>query len=418
MSADIYLQRYAYPKTWINSSPKSDLGMVLAIPAYKEVTVIPTFESLKKCKLPECSVEVILVINSPADADENTRDINQKCYKEAREWASKNSSNSLRFHVILAEELPPKNHGVGLGRKIGMDEALRRFDKAGNVEQGIISCFDADSTCDTNYLTDIYKHFRNNINCPGVSIYYEHPIDKITDPVLGPGITQYELHLRYYIHAQRFAGLPYAYHTVGSSMAVKADAYQKQGGMNKRKAGEDFYFLHKIISLGSFTDLKSTTVYPSPRLSDRVPFGTGRAMTEWKENGSSEYLTYNPDSFEAIRPLFTNLKKIYLEGTEQIDLHECIKEFLHHELFEENLNSAKAKTRDFRSFKKRFYSWFNAFKLMKFLHFARDNYYENIPVIEASKWLLKEFYSIQDVPSEPEQILKMYRRIDRGRGIL
>src|SRR4029434_9989987 len=94
-------------------------------------------------------------------------------------------------------------------------------------------------------------------------------------------IAAYELHLRYYLQALRTAGFPHGYHTIGSSMAVRARTYMEQGGMNRRQAGEDFYFLHKLIPLGGFTELNSTTVYPLPRPSNRVPFGTGRAVSEW-----------------------------------------------------------------------------------------------------------------------------------------
>ncbi len=37
-------------------------------------------------------------------------------------------------------------------------------------------------------------------------------------------------------------GVSHAYHTIGSSMAVRCSAYAKIGGMNRRKAGEDFIF--------------------------------------------------------------------------------------------------------------------------------------------------------------------------------
>ena len=75
-------------------------------------------------------------------------------------------------------------------------------------------------------------------------------------------IAAYELHLRYYTHGLRFSNLPYSFQTVGSAMAVRCSAYQKQGGMNKRKAGEDFYFIQKIIALGGYSELNSTTVFP------------------------------------------------------------------------------------------------------------------------------------------------------------
>jgi hypothetical protein len=44
----------------------------------------------------------------------------------------------------------------------------------------------------------------------------------------------------------------YAYHTVGSAMAVKAYQYVKVGGMNRRQAGEDFYFIQKLVHSGNF----------------------------------------------------------------------------------------------------------------------------------------------------------------------
>jgi hypothetical protein len=71
------------------------------------------------------------------------------------------------------------------------------------------------------------------------------------DSNVARAITSYELHLRYLVHAMRWAGHPFAYQTVGSSMAVRRKAYLSLGGMNTRQAGEDFYFLQKFIEVGS-----------------------------------------------------------------------------------------------------------------------------------------------------------------------
>src|SRR5690606_5551781 len=132
---------------------------------------------------------------------------------------------------------------VGLARKIGMDEALRRLDRAGRLD-GVIACFDADCTCDPNYLVEVERFFRENPKAPGCSIYFEHPLSGPAEPGIYQAVARYELHLRYYIEALRHAGFPHAFHTIGSSMAARASAYLQQGGMNKRQAGEDFYFLH------------------------------------------------------------------------------------------------------------------------------------------------------------------------------
>ena len=55
-------------------------------------------------------------------------------------------------------------------------------------------------------------------------------------------------------------------------MAVKALPYVKAGGMNRRQAGEDFYFIQKLVPSGGYFSLNSTTVYPSPRASDQGSF--------------------------------------------------------------------------------------------------------------------------------------------------
>ena len=80
------------------------------------------------------------------------------------------------------------------------------------------------------------------------SIYYEHPVAGLAfSENLYEGIANYELHLRYYVWALRSIKFPYAFQTVGSSMLCRASSYVRYGGMNRRKAGEDFYFLQKII---------------------------------------------------------------------------------------------------------------------------------------------------------------------------
>ena len=413
MSVETYFQRYAFPKTWIESPPSGNLELIIAIPVYKETSIVPTLKSLYDCNLPPCSVEVLIIINEPANAPAEVNNLNSKCFDEAIEWSGVHNTENLTFHIIKAYNLSQKDHGVGLARKIGMDEALRRITKAGNLDKGIIACFDADSSCSANYMEALHLHFGKHLNCPGVSIYYEHDLNAVQDLKLLSGIIQYELHLRYYILAQRYAGFPQAFHTVGSSIAVKAETYYKQGGMNKRKAGEDFYFLHKFISLGGFMDLPNTIVFPAARVSDRVPFGTGRALSDWMKGTSSIYYTYNPQSFQEVRELFLHLKDIYYDTKSNNDFPPAIRDFLKMESFTNVVNDIKLKTRDYLAFKKRFYNWFNGFKMMKYLHFSRDRYYKNISVGSAASWLLKNYRLTQEETTNPKELLELFRKIDK-----
>jgi hypothetical protein len=61
--------------------------------------------------------------------------------------------------------------------------------------------------------------------------------------------------------------------------------------MNRRMAGEDFYFIQKLLPAGGFFNLNQTTVYPSPRSSARVPFGTGVTIQRLTEGKNETLLT-------------------------------------------------------------------------------------------------------------------------------
>ncbi len=98
--------------------------------------------------------------------------------------------------------------------------------------------------------------------------------------------------------------------------------------MNKRKAGEDFYFIQKIIELGNYTELNTTGVIPSPRISNRVPFGTGKAIGDWVKQGSEEYFTYHPQTFRDLIPLTSNIDKLYTDSNWQLYCTKALLEYL------------------------------------------------------------------------------------------
>ncbi|HLF34400.1 MAG TPA: glycosyltransferase, partial [Cyclobacteriaceae bacterium] len=237
-----YLTRYAYPVEFLGEiEPSKDLGIVVAIPCFAEENLLNTLQSILECSNPGINVEVIVVINHPANSPGEIVRLNESTFSGATAWSKEANSDWLRFHFIRAFDLPPKIAGVGLARKIAMDEAVRRFIRAGNPH-GIIASMDADCTCEKNYLEAIKSHFRENPQSCGANIYFEHNLYEGDSRTTNLGILYYELHLRYMVHALRFADFPYAFHTIGSCMAIPVNIYQKQGGMNTRKAGEDFYF--------------------------------------------------------------------------------------------------------------------------------------------------------------------------------
>jgi hypothetical protein len=337
----------------------------------------------------------------------------------ASTWTASHAAPHLVFHLLHFPDLPAKQAGVGLARKIGMDEAVRRFGAAGNLN-GIIVGYDADCHSAKNYLTAIEHHFQNHPRCPACSIYFEHPLQGPLEPEVYEAVTAYELHLRYYVRALRFTGFPYAYHTIGSCMAVRADVYMKQGGMNKRRAGEDFYFLHKIIPLGGFTDLTATTVYPSPRASDRVPFGTGKAVRDYLNH--EQIRTYPLEAFLDLKALFERLPSTYraeqfLDDKANDDLPASLRTFLDAQGFAAALAEIRENTANEAALRKRFFRWFNGFQVMKFVHHARDHFYgEREVAVEAKKLLeILPTNAQVDMGASPRDLLKIYRDLDGGR---
>lgn len=115
---------------------------------------------------------------------------------------------------------------------------------------------------------------------------------------------KYELYLRYYRLALEYTGHPHAYHCIGSAFAVRTLDYVAQGGMNKRQAGEDFYFLQKLIATGRYATLQSTQVYPSPRFSGRTPFGTGQAVPA-DRSGVRTFSGISPTGFSGFKMFFS-----------------------------------------------------------------------------------------------------------------
>jgi hypothetical protein len=396
------------------ASPR-DLHFVVVIPSFKEPELIRTIESLHGCHVPEKAVEVIVVINSPENSPAAILSQNEKTVHELRDWEKVNPFSFFKLRVLVANNLPGKDAGAGLARKIGMDEAVRRFERAGNYE-GVIISLDADTTVDPNYLVEIEKFFEI-YQADGCNIFFEHPLEGTENsPELYEGIAQYELFLRYFVQSLREIHYPFAFHTIGSGFASKADAYVRQGGMNKRTAGEDFYFLQKLIPHGRFYELNSTSVYPSPRVSDRVPFGTGAAMKELAETNQRDFFAYHSGAFGEI-DRFMKLTDFFYDN-EKIDLEAiirdaCMRKYLVQNGFTDKLLEIRQNSKGLKSFRKRFFNWFNAFRVFKFLNYAHETCYDKIPVKDAALSLLKAIDRNVDGLTGSKEVLLIFREMQR-----
>jgi len=200
-------------------------------------------------------------------------------------------------------------------------------------------------------------------------------------------------------------------------MASSASTYVKFGGMNRHQAGEDFYFLQKIIPHGNFVDLNSTCIFPSPRPSTRVPFGTGRAMLKYIENTNEGIKTYNLQSFLDLVPLFGVVDEFWDLDINQTELliqtlpkPLCI--YLQDNNAATEIQRAKQNTSSKNSFRKRFFLWFDAFMLLKYLNNVNENYYTRELVHEESIKLAKLIGLNVVDNSTTEELLNIYREKD------
>ena len=299
-----------------------------------------------------------------------------------------------------------------------MDEAIRQIVKSGSAD-GIIVSLDADSTVSPNFLQRVEGAFRENPLSNFFTIHFEHPFDNPEiSSSLREGIIRYELHMRYYKNALQWSGYPHAIYTVGSSFTVKASAYVKQGGMNRRKAGEDFYFLQKLVLLENYGNITSATVFPASRISDRVPFGTGAALKKWV-NGSSElYSTYSLEAFNHLKPFFADSSRFWSMGRSEIvaifgNLNQSLQSYCESSQTISQLMELKANCSAAKVFEKRFFHLFNAFWILKYLNFAHETNLSRAELITESVKLL-QILGIQLDNSPPmEDIIEAFRNMDK-----
>ncbi len=397
--AEFYKGRFGFSRDYfLSGKPNENTRLSVVIPCFDEEPET-TLESLGHCSISNAEkVEVILVFNHSENSHFH---IQEKHQKQAEKYDAISIKNGILVYSISAFDLPKKHAGVGLARKIGMDAALQRFSKINH--DGLMVCLDADCTVSENYLETLLEFETSNGKV--ASIYFEHPLQNIENQQVLNHILDYEIWLRYYIQALRFAKFPNAFHTIGSSMAVRASAYAKSGGMNRKKAGEDFYFLHKLIPHGDFYDITNCTVFPSSRISERVPFGTGRAMLEMQQNSKDFSQVYHSQIFIDLKEFFESENAIFNLNFDKFP--EIIRKFLHQNDLEETLVSLKIRSKTETTFWKNFWQFWDGFQMLKFVHFARDNFYKN----QAAKMACTELFKLKNL--DRKNLLIALRQFDR-----
>jgi hypothetical protein len=133
------------------------------------------------------------------------------------------------------------------------------------------------------------------------------------DPAIDRATFIYERWLRYLRLGLAWAGSRFAFHSIGSTLSVRAEPYAHVRGFPRRSAGEDFHLLAKLAKVGTVARLAGEPVRIRARRSNRVPFGTGPGVERVL---AGDELVPDPSGFVALRSWLAALDTWSLDALE------------------------------------------------------------------------------------------------------
>ncbi len=198
------------------------------LPAYREAPAL--LQRLTQLPAAQGRTLVILVLNRPdsdddpqANADLRTAIVDSPLPREQRGTVSIHCLNPHTDLYLLDMEAlygpTPAALGVGLARKTGCDLALQWM-AAGGISGQWLCCTDADATLPDDYFEQLGS-------APPDAVAAVFPFRHVPgeEPACDTATALYELRLRHYVLGLEYAGSTYAYHTLGSCLALRASAY-------------------------------------------------------------------------------------------------------------------------------------------------------------------------------------------------
>ena len=348
---------------------KDTIELIVGIPVYQEYNFIfSTIQSLKKNNpnILKKTLCVLLINNKQKDLQEKSI-----AYQDNKKlWQEKNSFKDKNLSFLIIDAFSSKKicfkdkQGVGLARAEAFSQAYP-YCKNKNP---LCLWLDADTIVPPEYLTTIEREMEK---IPIAHCQFKH--QKAENDNLQKAINQYENFMHHYVKGLKEAGSSYAYHSIGSTIVCQWNVFNKcKEVIKKRLAGEDFYFLqHACKIFGSIQQL-SVYVFPSARLSNRTPFGTGTKIKKLSEKVQS--IHYSQRAFNDLKNILQLLKEkkasiskqdFHQKGLQDfIPFFEKIKFFNHIQKWKTQLRKSSILQDKFIN------EFFDAFNQQKFLKFA------------------------------------------------
>lgn len=372
-----YLRRFAEPEAALAAAVPDTFDTALVIPAFREP---PAFiERLFADLADEPAFLLVLVVNQPDHLPEDT--------ETAALWQALGGSDGESVyrqrgrHGLLAVDRHsaarriPKNQGVGLARKIGADIAVA-LRHAGQLARPWIWNSDADTHLPAGYFGAPAADPAHRAGLrpdaePTACIYpFRH---RIGADALGVATALYEASIRHYAAGLHWAGSPYAFTTLGSTIAVDLEAYAKARGFPRRNGAEDFYLLDKLAKLGAIHELTGPELEIDARPSNRVPFGTGPAVARILAAGDAQEqkLFRHHEAFAQLRQWLGLFPELLARDPGAADLAPETLAALHAQGIDKALAHAREHATDPQGFALHLHTWFDGLRTLRLLNALR-----------------------------------------------
>ncbi len=345
---------------------KTRYKALIAIPSCNEFENLPeTIDSLEKaapCDYGETLIIVNVNQRASMDRQNNLATLDWlKGYKTSLNLAWLDHVNGAAY---------PEKFGVGLARHQACYRGLPFI-----VNKAPIISLDADSPVNETYLHAIFSYLKENPEFEAGHVNFQHR--HCGNEAAKHAIGLYENHLHQHRQRLKEANSPHAWYAIGSTIVCTKNAYIKAGGYNcRRLAGEDFYLLQQLSKTGcKILMIERAFVYPSDRISDRVPFGTGKAVGEIIESGT--WLTYHHDCYRDLGRVLSAVQQNLGEAPEDIlaKVPTSCRDWLRLRDFSDTWPKLQANSRDDEMLLNRFHEWLDAFQTLKLIHHLSENYY-------------------------------------------
>ena len=339
----------------------------IVIPVYDELDyLLYTLESIES-QSSDINFLVIIVINNSCDDLDSIKSNNRKLYQLLK-------NIKYKYEFILLDcfskkhALKKQHSGVGWARKIGMDFCIQY-----SHSNSLLCCIDADTLIHRHYISIILQQYQKTLFCAGV-VNFSH--QKSDNKQINKNIKSYEKILKDNAEKLQKINSPYGYVSMGSTIVCTVKAYIEVGGMSKKKATEDFYFLQKLAKYKGIYNIKDILVFPSPRAEQRVYLGTGFRMKSMLQGDSIINLKISQKALNSIELFYQSINvswnisiKLLLLKIKEKDYF--LWKFLVDHNCECSLLSIKENVKTKEQFVSQCHKWFDNFKIYRYANQVR-----------------------------------------------